>query len=198
MNLFFKTIRVVRPSVKRLAPSAYLDWCRNANGDHTFSRDANSCTVNAFAAAFNITLGVADAHLRALGRKPGRGFNTVLMMEAASTQLLYGKVTPIMFERPNVILGTECSTGRHYRRTEGTRKSSYAHMRVRTFLEKFAEPGKRYVVNVRGHAFAVINQKVRDCDDQANRILRFVYEVEPHVRRPGAINFPMIVNRQPL
>jgi hypothetical protein len=174
---------------------AFIDVCHNACGK-PIPGDNNNCTVHAFAAAFNVTREAADAHVTKLGRKRRRGFNTHRMMTAPGTQIIFGKVTPIQFERPNVILGYDYGTGRRYSRREGTRKSDFAHMRVSTFLKKHAKPGARYVVNVSGHAFAVIDRRVRDYSDHANRILKYVFEVEPHLNRPGAINLPVLASRR--
>lgn len=157
--------RADRPSV--------VDRCAHSGYAKPFSsRDFRCCTVIAFAAAFQVLYSEADAVLKRAGRKFRRGFSTCRLVESKAVNP-YGTVREAKW---------------FYQ--EGA-KSWAANMKVKTFLKQ-ADPGKRYMVCVAGHVFAVVNGRLVDSVDQLNCHVKWIYEVTPHVDRPGAINFPAL------
>ena len=136
--------------------------------------DTNYCVVNAIAAAFNIVWSEANQLLTRLGRKPKRGIATWAVMNKPALKP-YGEAREAKW---------------FYR--DGARYGR-SGMTIKSFLRE-CDPSKRYVVTVSGHALAVIDGKVRG-ESNLSRRVRYIWEVTPHLQRPGAINLPAIVNK---
>jgi hypothetical protein len=134
-------------------------------GGERISGENNDCTVKAFSAAWNVTYKEAHAVLAKNGRKQRRGF-----------------VSAKLFREGNL-----AEFGDWH-------KTAWTRVRVKTFLRQ-CDPSKRYMCRIRGHAFAVVDSRVRDWNDWANYILKTAWECNPRLDRPGAINLPALVRK---
>lgn len=162
----------------RYIESSIFDLCCHSAHDPKGSQgwnDTNYCTVNAAAAAFNIVWSEAHKLLASVGRKNKRGVSSAAVIGMDQFKA-YGEV------REAVWLYNDVGYARYK-----------SHMTLRTLLRK-VDPSKRYWVTVSRHALAVIGEKVRG-ENNLNRRVRKVWEVTPHLQRPGAINLPVLVKK---
>lgn len=110
---------------------------------------ATVCTVLALSKAKGMPFSEAQEFVAKLGRKPGKGFHFIKIAEA---------------------------TGMKYHHLQNWKaKSGFRRCRVDSFLRE--NKVGRFVVNVPGHVFAVIDGKVHDTSYQPMRIIRAVWEV---------------------
>jgi hypothetical protein len=164
--------------MNKFTPHPQMHRCFNsAQTQVTDLDDCNCCTVTATAYALNILWDEAQALLKRMGRKRFKGFST---WKIAGHNLVkpYGEIREAKW------LYNE----------SGAYAGSRAGMTIKTFLRK-CDPSKRYLVTVSGHALAVVDGKLCDYSSNLNRRVRYAFEVNPHLQRPGAINLPVCVNK---
>jgi hypothetical protein len=164
-------------------PSNIHDRCcfsgNVAQGYAQVASDHNCCTVNAFAAAFNVVWSEARAALAKMGRKNRHGFTTWVIFGDRYKPITskYGEAREAKWLY---------KTGAKYGR---------AGMTLGTFLKR-CDPSKRYLLTIARHALAVVDGKLRDQNDsRLGCRIRYIWEVTPILHRPGAINLPAIVNK---
>jgi hypothetical protein len=139
--------------------------------------DTNHCTVTATAYALNILWSEAQSLLAGMGRKRKGGFSTWRIAHHNLTKL-YGEVREAQW----------------FYNESAVWKGKRAGMTVKTFLRK-CDKSKRYLITVSGHAMAVVDGKLCDWSNNLNRRVRYIFEVTPKLQRPGAINLPVLVNK---
>jgi hypothetical protein len=178
------TLIARNPSPRYCPSSTFLIVVNNAHKPRGREGlgDTNYCVVNAFAAAFGITWAESAELLARLGRKKRKGISTWAAIEKKAVEA-YGEVREAKW------LYKEVECGRVGWRYKTVKPS----MTISTFLKQ-CDPSKRYVVTVSHHALAVVNGKVTG-EDKLSRRIKKVWEVTPHLQRPGAINLPAIVNK---
>ena len=125
-----------------------------------FCKETNDCTVRATAEAFQVDYATAHAACKQAGRKDRKGL-------AYSPAVEKGKFAHLGKTVENPI---------------------FAHKRLSTILG-WLNPRVNYIVRVKQHVFAVRGGKIQDTFvNQPGKIIRTVWEVQPHADRPGRCN----------
>lgn len=175
----------------------YTISCSNWGGNSASpSRkgETNDCTVRATSVAFMITYEEAHKMLAAAGRKNRKGFNYYRFLHHNSfinDYVAWKEITS--FRKTRNVRVARGRYSRYYMPGDIIKRE--CSVTVKTFLDKFADPSKRYVVRVNRHVIPVVNGRMQDSEYYLNCRVKQVYEITPKVNRPGAINPPMIVKR---